>query len=320
MVGLLFAALLVNGVSLYGTSGALARALESVAQDEPKDEVVEFDLVDPPPDDDTRFVDQDRANERRPEDSKRLGELDSDVERETQAPNRPDRRPSEPAKDSPKPDETEPPQGQREGGERGQERGENEGEGEGQDPGAGDDSLADADDGQTASEGADAGAKQGQADRLAKLGGSPSMLNDTFGRPGSDEILRDVDEGVESMLDSKRHLFASFFNRIRDRVSDQWRPNKVHNAVDPMHKKFGEKQRTTVLMVRLDAKGQILKVIVERKSGASHLDDEAVRAMRAAAPFLNPPEGLVNASGYIDFRFGFILDFNGGSKIFRYKN
>jgi hypothetical protein len=40
--------------------------------------------------------------------------------------------------------------------------------------------------------------------------------------------------------------------------------------------------------------------------------------MRAAAPFPNVPEGLADSNGYIDFPFGFILDFNGGSQIFRY--
>jgi hypothetical protein len=40
--------------------------------------------------------------------------------------------------------------------------------------------------------------------------------------------------------------------------------------------------------------------------------------MRAAAPFPNIPEGLADERGYVEFRFGFILDFTGGSRIFRY--
>jgi TonB family protein len=50
----------------------------------------------------------------------------------------------------------------------------------------------------------------------------------------------------------------------------------------------------TVLMVRLDDQGKIVKIEVERESGAPHLDEEAERAMRAAAPFPNLPEGLAD--------------------------
>lgn len=318
-VGLIFAAILVNAVGLYGTGSALALALKPVPKPQPE-KITEFDLVEPPDDLDDRFVDQHVANDRQPDSSDRLSDVDSQVEDETQAPRQPDQAPSDPAPERPEPDQTEPPKGQREGGERGQAQGEHAGEGEGEQTGAGDDSLATAEDGASASQGADAGAQRGKPDAIASLGGSPSMLNDTFGRPGSDAVLRDVDEGVTNMLESKRHLFASFFNRIRDRVSDQWRPQKVHNAADPTHSKYGDAQRTTVLMVRLDAAGEIQKIVVERRSGAPHLDDEAIRAMRAAGPFPNAPAGLADATGHIDFRFGFILDFSGGSRIFRYSN
>lgn len=291
VVGLLIAAVGVNGVGLYGTSSALARALEPVPQRD-DEEIVEFDLVEPPGDD-LRVANQTRIDDRRPDG------VDSDVEHETQAPKQ----------RSPRPNTG-----------HGQARGDHEGAGPDESPGVGDDSLVDADDGVMPSEGADSSAHPGKPDPLANLSGSPSLLNDTFGPLGGDEVMRDVDEGSHSVLDSRRHVYGSFFSRMRDQVQEQWRPNKVHNAADPRHERYGEKQRTTVLMVRLDEKGEILKVVITRKSGAPHLDAEAVRAMKAAAPFLNPPEGLANASGYIDFDFGFTLDFVSGSRIFRYRN
>lgn len=317
VVGALVAALLINGVGLYGTSSALSAALEPVERPE-REELVEFDLVEPSSSA-KRSVDQDRSNGRQPEDAKRLAEVDSDPEHETQRPLAPATRSAQPTPPTPKPDQTTPPDGVRDG-EQGEDRGQgqHEGVGEGEEPGAGDDTLAEAADGQAASAGAESGARSGQPDPLAQLGGSPEMLDRTFGRPGSRERLRDVDEGVENVLESKRHIYASFFNRIRDQVADQWRPQKVHAIADPTGSKYGDKQRTTVLMVRLDAKGEILKIIIERSSGAPHLDSEAVRAMKAAAPFPNPPGGLADGGGHIDFRFGFILDFEGGSRIFRY--
>lgn len=302
-LGLLAAALLSNAIGLYGTGNALARALEPVPQPE-REKVVEFDLVNPEVD--NTFVQNDRPDGRVPEDTDRKGEHDSDVDKETQAP------PSESATEAKRSPEPPKMDGKPDANDK---QGDQDGDKE-SDPG--DRSLVDASDGATANEGADSASKAGRPDPLANLGGSPSMLDQTFGRPGSNDRLRDVDEGNENVLDSKRHLFASFFNRLRDRVSENWRPEKVHKLADPHGTRFGDSSRMTVLMVRLDGEGKILKIEVERESGAPHLDEEAERAMRAAAPFPNLPEGLLDEKGHVDFRFGFILDFNGGSRIFRY--
>ena len=43
-------------------------------------------------------------------------------------------------------------------------------------------------------------------------------------------------------------------------------------------------------------------------SGVSELDDEAVRAFHASAPFPNPPDGLANKDGVITFAFSFFLE------------
>ena len=78
--------------------------------------------------------------------------------------------------------------------------------------------------------------------------------------------------------------------------------------------------RLAYLWVQLDAKGTITKVAVIGDSGAEHLDEEAVRAMNAAGPFPNPPDGLVDSTGHIEFDFGFTLDFvEGSQRIFRYR-
>jgi protein TonB len=46
---------------------------------------------------------------------------------------------------------------------------------------------------------------------------------------------------------------------------------------------------------------------VTTPSGVSELDDEAVRAFNAAAPFPNPPDGLVK-DNQITFAFSFHFD------------
>jgi TonB family protein len=294
VAGLMLAALLINGAGVYSTSVALARALEPKALPK-REKVVEFSLVPGPT-------------------GNSMKELPPQLGNEVEVAPR-EARPSDPvtstkAKPGPARDKTEVADGRREGSEQ-------VGEGEGEQPGEGDESLVVADDGELEGTGSATG---GRPDPLAKLGGSPSMLDQTFGRSVGSDRMRDVDEDAKNILDSKRHLFGSFFNRLRDRVAENWQPNKVHSRADPNGTRFGDSQRMTVLMVRLDDAGKILKIEVERESGAPHLDEEAERAMRAAAPFPNLPEGLVDENGHVDFRFGFILDFNGGSRIFRYQN
>ena len=183
--------------------------------------------------------------------------------------------------------------------------------------GPGDDDLVSAPDGELAGSGDARGGTHGRPDPLANLGGSTSMLDKTFGPAPSADRMRDVDEGVDSVLESKRHLYGSFFNRMRDRVVEHWDPNRAHNRADPDGSRFGNSNRTTVLMVRLDASGKLLKTVIVQKSGAPHLDEEAIRAMQAASPFPNPPSGLPDAKGHIEFLVGFTLDFSGVARMFR---
>jgi protein TonB len=60
--------------------------------------------------------------------------------------------------------------------------------------------------------------------------------------------------------------------------------------------------------VSLSAKGELSKIVVTNPSGVSELDDEAVRAFHAAAPFPNPPKELASADGMITFAFSFFFE------------
>ncbi|EDM78265.1 TonB-like protein [Plesiocystis pacifica SIR-1] len=167
--------------------------------------------------------------------------------------------------------------------------------------------------------GASASAQPAQATPAATvLAGSPGVLHEAFGTPGSPSRVDGVDQGTENLLDSKQHRFASFFNRLRAAVSEQWRPEKVHDEVDPKRTKFGDATRTTIVRVVLDARGGLVSAKVEDSCGAAHLDAEAVRALEAAAPFPNPPRGLA-VGKHIVFHFGFTLEFDGGHRVFRYR-
>lgn len=139
---------------------------------------------------------------------------------------------------------------------------------------------------------------------------------------GVNDHLKDVEKGKHTLLNSKRWRFASFFNRVKRRVAQNWHPNRVYRRRDPSGRIYGFKDRLTVLRVKLTPKGQLKGVHLEKASGVGFLDDEAVRAFKLAQPFPNPPRGLVDAkTGLISFRFGFMFEISRrpSFKIFRYR-
>lgn len=128
------------------------------------------------------------------------------------------------------------------------------------------------------------------------------------------ETVPDATSGKENAINSQKWLGASFFLRVREAVAQAWDPERVYRAHDPDGRVYGYKNWFTVLSITLDANGRLLEpVIIAQPSGLRFLDLEAIRALRAAAPFLNPPKEIVDpATGRIKFRFGFLVEVNAG--------
>ena len=122
---------------------------------------------------------------------------------------------------------------------------------------------------------------------------------------GSVDHLEDVENGDETSLSSKRWIYASFFNRLKRQVAQNWDPNSVWRRADPTGTVYGNKTRITEVRVSLSPRGELAKILVIGPSGSVELDEEAMRAFRVAAPFVNPPEGLVQKDNLITFGFSF---------------
>lgn len=127
---------------------------------------------------------------------------------------------------------------------------------------------------------------------------------------GSVDHVADVEEGDENQFNTKRWVYASFFNRLKRQVAQNWDPVAVWRREDPEGKHHGYKSRLTQLRVSLDAGGKIQKILVVTPSGVTALDEEAIRSFKAAEPFPNPPQALVDRDGFITFDFGFHFSIN----------
>ncbi|HEY8146426.1 MAG TPA: energy transducer TonB [Kofleriaceae bacterium] len=140
---------------------------------------------------------------------------------------------------------------------------------------------------------------------------------------GSVDHIEDADEGEFTSLNSRKWKFATFFNRMKRQVAQNWHPDQVYLRRDPNGNIYGTKDRLTVLRVSLNPNGSVAKIYVAKQSGVDFLDDEAVRAFNEAQPFPNPPGGLVDArSNLITFSFGFHFQIGGDRsrwKVFRYQ-
>ena len=145
------------------------------------------------------------------------------------------------------------------------------------------------------------GAGGGSPDALLKP--SQEVLQRALGG-GSVDKLDNVADGDETSLNSKKWIYASFFNRLKRQVAQNWDPQSVWRRADPRGTVYGIKNRVTEVRVSLSRSGEIQNILVTEASGVMVLDEEAVRAFRASGPFPNPPDGLVK-DNQITFTFGF---------------
>jgi len=153
------------------------------------------------------------------------------------------------------------------------------------------------------------GGAGGGAPDLLKLKPSQEVLERALGG-GNVDHLEEVSSGDETALNAKRWVHASFFNRLKRQVAQNWDPASVWRRRDPNGQVFGFKTRVTEVRVALTTKGELAKIVVSTPCGVTELDDEAVRAFHSAAPFPNPPKELANGDGLITFAFSFYFEIN----------
>lgn len=149
------------------------------------------------------------------------------------------------------------------------------------------------------------------------LRGLPGSRAKELGLPGSRDKVDDVDKGDASILNAQRWKYASFFNRMKDAIDEHWDPVARLRARDPDGRINGTKTRITRLMIILNPDGSLHKVKTSKSSNVDYLDEEAIQAIRKAAPFPNPPPGMLNPDdGKLHVPFGFIVEMGKG-RIFR---
>ncbi len=127
----------------------------------------------------------------------------------------------------------------------------------------------------------------------------------------TDDYLENVKEGEETLLSAREFLYYTYYQRIKNQLAQYWEPKikeKVMRLFNQGRNIAATGDKITKIIITLDNRGILVKVQVLEQSGVKDLDDAAVEAFRAAAPFPNPPKGIADSDGMIKIRWDFVLE------------
>jgi protein TonB len=138
---------------------------------------------------------------------------------------------------------------------------------------------------------------QGQTTRFPSSVPGPSPTPGE-GHSATDDYLPHMAIGANTLLNTREYKYASFFERIREKLNHQWQ-TRLRSEMEGLYLQgvrgfSGE--RLTKLRVILDSQGAVKRIIKEGSAGYVELDRAAVGAFHAAAPFPNPPKDLLEGS------------------------
>jgi len=127
--------------------------------------------------------------------------------------------------------------------------------------------------------------------------------------PESTDYLPDVLEKDRTALNTREFVYFSYYERIKKRVGMFWAPalEKNFRKLYFANITVDDRDIITKLIIVLDDQGKIKKIEKLSGSGFSELDDAAVEAFTRAAPFSNPPQGILDEDSNVILKWDFIL-------------
>ena len=121
------------------------------------------------------------------------------------------------------------------------------------------------------------------------------------------DFLPGVKLGSHTLLNTKEFTYYSFFVRLKEQLYWRWLKYFKRDHSDSLISLARERQRlfSTYLYAVLSSDGEMQDLMVVDSSGSEVADTAALHAFLSAAPFPNPPEGLVEADGFIHIQQSF---------------
>lgn len=144
-------------------------------------------------------------------------------------------------------------------------------------------------------------------------GMSNPMRNVAIGQSSISEYIPGIEEGAFTALNTDQFTYYAFFARMNEQVRSRWIDNvRSYMARLTTHdlEVLARIERQWTIEIILSPDGTYESTsLVHTSSGDRELDQTALRAFRDAAPFNNPPRGMIESDGKIHLRYGFIVHF-----------
>jgi TonB family protein len=147
---------------------------------------------------------------------------------------------------------------------------------------------------------------------LPQVGGNQALHEVAIGPSSIAEFVPGVEEGEFTALNTDQFTYYSFFARINEQIRNRWVMG-IRNYIGSLTQKdlemLSKMDRQTVVEIILNKDGTFSSSVLQHSAGDRTLDQTTVQAFRDAAPFLNPPKGMVENDGMVHLRYGFVVRF-----------
>lgn len=123
--------------------------------------------------------------------------------------------------------------------------------------------------------------------------------------------VKDVEEGLETLLNTSEFKFFSYFNRLQKHMGSFWE-NQVRQGISSLVERGLEisagNQLVTKLYVVIGSTGELRDIIILQSCGYDELDQSVIKAFKAAAPFAAPPTPVLESDGTVKITWDFVLE------------
>jgi TonB family protein len=127
----------------------------------------------------------------------------------------------------------------------------------------------------------------------------------------TNDNLQNIENEFMTRLNTKEYKYFGYYNRIKTQLNQWWVP-QVQQKFNKMMKQgrsiASEESKITKLVIVLNGEGNLVKVQVLAESGIRDLDEAAIEAFRQAAPFPNPPKGMIDSDGTVKIRWDCVVE------------
>lgn len=149
------------------------------------------------------------------------------------------------------------------------------------------------------------------------LGGHSQLRTVAIGQSAISEYIPNVEEGAFTALNSDQDIYYTFYARMNEQVRNRWVElvrNYIASRTAKQLQVLAQYNRYSIIEIVLTPDGEFNpSSAVENSSGDQTLDRVGIEAFRLAAPFGNPPKGMVKEDNLIRLRYGFMVQFRAPS-------